>query len=250
MAEEMSKVVLVGGGVETEPLDHFVRRSKVDFFDDFLGLHLKKAIAAENTTAQWSTVETDINLAPENVADATNGVVQLTLDSDDIAQVACLYFGDSEQFLIGQGLVFEARVALAVLPTTGTEEVEAAWGLAGEHNADLDTVDVNAWFRCESPTETVLLWETDDAVTNDDDNTAGVTLVAGTYHTYKIDASDDSAVQFYVDGVFIAESDMSGLTSTTAKVQPYFQLSKAKSAANTGVATMYIDYVRITQDRT
>ena len=250
MAEELNRVVTVGGGDATIPLDQFSMRNKIDFFDDFLGLKLKKVIANENTTAQWSTVETDINLAPDNVADATNGVVQLTLDSDDIAQVACLYFGDTEQFLIGQGLVFEARVALAVLPTTGTEEVEAAWGLAGEHNADLDTVDVGAWFRSESPNETTLVWETDDAVTNDDDNDTGVTLVAGTYHTYKIDASDDSAVQFYVDGIFIAESDMSGLTSTTAKVQPYFQLSKAKSVANTGVATMYIDYVRITQDRT
>ena len=250
MAEELNRVVTVGGGDATIPLDHFVRRTKVDFYDDFLGLHLNKVITAENTTAQWSTVETDINLAPENVADATNGVVQLTLDSDDIAQVACLYFGDTEQFLIGQGLVFEARVALAVLPTTGTEEVEAAWGLAGEHNADLDTVDVKAWFRSESPTETALLWESDDATTADEDNDAGITLVAGTYHVYKIDASDTSAVQFYVDGAFVGEADMSDLDATLAKVQPYFQLSKAKSAANTGVATMYIDYVRITQDRT
>ena len=250
MAEELDRVVTVGGSEATIPLDHFVRRTKIDFFDDFLGLKLKKVISAENTTAQWSTVETALNLGIDNVADATNGVAQLTLDSDDNAEVACLYFGDTEPFLIGQGLIFEARVTMAVLCATGTEEVEAAFGLAGEHNALLDSVDVNAWFRTDSPAGSALKWETDDAVTNDDDNDAGVTLVAGTYNTFKIDASDKTAVQFYVDGVFIAESDMSGLDATTAKVQPYFQLSKAVSVANTGVATMYIDYVRITQDRT
>lgn len=249
MAEELNRVVVVGGGDATIPLNEFVRRSKIDFFDDFLGLKLKKVITAENTTAQWSTVETDINLAPDNIADAVNGVVQLTLDSDDIAEVACLYFGDSEQFLIGQGLIFEARLTMAVLCATGTEEVEAAWGLAGEHNALLDTVDVKAWFRTDSPAGSALKWETDDAVADDEDNATAVTLVAGTYNTYKIDASDASAVQFYVDGIFIAEKDMSGLDGTTAKVQPYFQLSKAKSSANTGVATMNIDYVRITQNR-
>jgi len=249
MAQEMNRVVTVGGSEASIRLDKFRMADKIEFYDDFLGLLLKKVISAENTTAQWSTVETDINLAPDNVADAVNGVCQLTLDSDDVAQVACLYFGDTEQFVIGQGLIFEARVTLAVLPTTGTEEVEAAFGLAGEHNADLDTVDIKAWFRSESPTETTLLWESDDDTTADEDNDTGVTLVAGTYHVYKIDASDASAVQFYVDDVLVGEADMSDLDATLAKVQPYFQLSKAKSSANTGVATMYIDYVRITQDR-
>ena len=114
---------------------------------------------------------------------------------------------------------------------------------------DLDTVDVKAWFRCESPSGSALLWESDDDTTADEDNATGVTLVAGTYNVFKIDATLAAAVQFFVDGVLVGEADMSGLDGTLAKVQPYFQLSKAKSSANTGVGTMYIDYVRITQNR-
>ena len=52
-----------------------------------------------------------------------------------------------------------------------------------------------------------------------------------------------------VDDVLVGTADMSALDGTLAKVQPYFQLSKAVSSANTGVATMNIDWVKITQDR-
>ena len=248
MVESIDRIVTIGGEA-TIPLGDLALFSKVNFFDDFLGSMLKKIVTGENTTALWTTVETQLNLAIGNVADATNGVVQLTLDSDDIAQVACLYFGDSEQFLIGQGLIFEARVTMAVLCATGTEEVEAAFGLAGEHNADLDTVDIKAWFRTDSPAGGALKWESDDDTTADEDNATGITIVAGTYNIFKIDASDISNVMFFVDDVLVGTADMSALDGTLAKVQPYFQLSKAVSSANTGVATMNIDWVKITQDR-
>lgn len=221
----------------------------VQFADDFLGAHLQKYTSGENTTSPWQTVETNLNTAIGLVTDEVNGVVQLTLDSDDNAEVACLHFGDNECLSIAQGLIFETRLTFHVLPTTGTETVQAVFGVAGQHNTTPDSVDVHAWFRVESAAQTALLWETDDNTTNDDDNAAGVTLVADTYHVFRIDCTSVSAVKFYVDDVLVGTADMSDLTTALAKVQPYFCLSKAKSVANTGTGTLYIDYVKAWQNR-
>jgi hypothetical protein len=219
------------------------------FYEDFLGAYLQKYTTAENTTALWGTVETNLNTAIGLVADGVNGVANLILDADDNAEVACLHFADNECLSLLQGLIFETRVAFSVLPTTGTETVQAVFGLAGAHNTSLDTVDVSAWFRVESAAPTALLWETDDDSANDDDNSTGITLVASTYHIYRIDATDTAAVKFYVDGERVGTGNMSGLTTTTCKVQPYFNVSKAWTTANTGTGTMLVDYVRVWQKR-
>jgi len=217
--------------------------------DDFAAAFLKKYTATENTTSAWNTVETNLNTAIGLVADGVNGIAALIVDADDNAEVAVLHFGDNECLEIAQGLLFEARVTFNVLPTTGTETVQAAFGLAGAHNTTLDTVDCNAWFRVESAAQTALLWETDDNVTNDDDNDAGITLVADTYNIFQIHCVSTSQIDFYVDGEKVGTGSMAGLTAAIGRVQPYFNVSKAKSAANTGTGTMYIDYVRVWQNR-
>lgn len=217
--------------------------------DDFAAAFLKKYTAAENTTSAWNSVETNLNTGIALVADALNGVAALIVDADDNAEVACLHFGDNECLSMEQGILFETRLTFHVLPTTGTETVQAAFGLAGAHNTTLDTVDCNAWFRVESAAKTALLWEVDDDVTNDDDNDASTVLVADTYHIFQIHAPDITHINFYVDGVKVGTGSMAGLTAAIGNVQPYFNVSKAKSSANTGTGTMYIDYVRVWQNR-
>ena len=60
-------------------------------------------------------------------------------------------------------------------------------------------------------------------------------LVADTYHVYRIDCTDTSAVKFYVDDTLVGTSDMSTtLSAAEAKVQPYFNVSKAKSWPTAG----------------
>lgn len=227
--------------------------SPLVFYDDFLGAVLEKYVAVTNTTAIWSTVETDINLAPALVANEVNGVVQITLDSDDITSQGVLYFGDQLCLSMKQNLIFEARVLLPVLPAAGGgEHSRAIWGLASATNAVYDTVAINAWFRVESAANTALLWETDDGNTDDDDNAAGVTLTNAAWHIYRIDCRDlANGIKFYVDDVLKGTSGdmLTNLTDAEAKVQPYFSMGKTKAAANTAVGTMYIDYVRLWQDR-
>lgn len=215
----------------------------VQFYDDFFG-------EAYNTTL-WGTTETDVNTAPALSDDVTNGAIALILDSDDITQISALHWGDNLGLDIAQGLIFEARLTFTTLPTSGGgEDVQAVWGLASAHNATIDTVSINAWFKLESAAQTALLWEVDDNVTNDDDNATSpaTTLTASTYNIYRIDCTDATAPKFYVDDVLVGTGSMA-LVAGTEKVQPYFRVSKVKSAANTGTGTMLIDYVRVYQNR-
>jgi hypothetical protein len=231
--------------------EHIAPMAPVVFQDDFLGAALQKYVTGENTTALWKTTETNLNTGIALVDDAVNGVAAIILDVDDNAEVGALHFGDNLCLSLLQGLVMEFRATFHVLPTTGTEDVQAVMGLASAHNTDLDTIGTNAWFRVESAAQTALLWEADNpGGTDDDDNAAGVTLVADTYNVYRIDATDNAAVKFYVDGNLVGTADMSTSMSTAdALVQPYFNVSKAVSSNNTGTGTLYVDYVRVWMKR-
>lgn len=214
----------------------------VQFYDDFLGEAYK--------TVLWGTTETNLNTAIGLISSEVNGILGIILDADDNAEVGAVHFGDNLCLSMNQGLIFEARATFHVLPTTGTETVQAVLGLASAHNTTLDSIATNAWFRVESAAQTALLWETDNGDTDDDDNSAGITLIVDTYNIYRIDCTTISAVKFYVDEVLVGTSDMSTtLSASEAKVQPYFNMSKAKSSANTGTGTMYIDYIRCFQSR-
>ena len=222
--------------------------SHVQWIDDFLGGFLQKVTAGENTVAPWTTTETNLNLAIGLVADAVNGIAQITIDADDNAEVGFMGWNGQESLSLMQGLIWECRAALHVLPTgAGGELTSVLFGLAGAYNADPDSVDVGAWFRLEGDAN--IFWESDDDATNDDDNDTGVDAVIDTFHVFKIDATDTSAVRFYIDGVLVGTADMSGLTTTTALVQPVLWALKTKAAANVTVATLYVDYVKVWQKR-
>jgi len=245
-----------GHWVMFNPITHETLMSSFPIHEkeDFSGGFVEKVITNENTVARWSVVETDLNAAIVVETDET--VCQLTLDSDDITELAALYWGDQEALDINKGLVIEWRATFSVLPTVGggTENVHAVMGVAGAHNAASDTIDMNAWFRVEAAANTALVWETDDNTINDDDNAVSPTivLVAGTYNVYRIDFTDLTAVKFYVDNVLVGTAPATAFAAvgvTISKCQPYFRISKVKSAANTGVGTMKIDYILWMQNR-
>lgn len=223
------------------------RIQELVFQDDFLGSKFAKIVANENTVAPWSVVETSV-AAIAHVANTVNGVAAITVAATDEVELGAIYFGDQLSLSLLQGLVFEARVAFHTLPTTGTEKASIFVGLASAHNATPDTVATNAWFHATGTGE--VFWETDDQTTDDDDNTTGITFVADEYHYLRIDCTEGkAAIKFYIDGVLVGTGDMSGLDATKAKVQPYIRASKLKAVANTGVASVYVDYVKVWQNR-
>lgn len=225
--------------------------SPVVFEDDFIGAYLNKYTALEQTGAVWKTVETSINLAIALVDDATNGIAQITVDADDVTALGVLYHGDNQQFSLKQGLMMEFRANLAVLPTTADSTLTTVvMGLASATNAVCDSVATNVWFRADG--SGALKWESDDGNTDDDDNATSVTAVAGTYNTYRIDArSLANGVKFYIDSALVGTTGdfNTNLTASEAKVQPYFRVSKVKGAKNVNTGTLYLDYVKVWQNR-
>ncbi len=173
---------------------------------------------------KWTNLGTANSATVAGVA-GEGGHLQLALTADSEAQDAGVSFGDALAFNLSYGLNFEFRAAYSTALTSGTDSV---LGLASATNATLDTIAVNAWFRLLGAAPTSLLVETDDNSNNDDDNATGIANPSTTFHVFRIDATDLSAVKFYVDGVQATGTyDMSNATSTTGRVQPYFIVRKA-----------------------
>lgn len=185
-----------------------------------------------------------------DVGDATEAIVAdddkflLHIHATDEAEDAVLYQSDNKTFDVGEGLIFETRIDMAVSPGTG---VVAVFGMCGDHNLDKDSATEAAWFRMDA--SLVLKVETDDTTNNEDDVATGITLVAGTNNIFRIDFTDLTDVKFFVDGARVASGttfDMSNLSAAEQKMQPYFSLDKA---SGTGLGDMNIDYVKCFSNR-
>ena len=212
----------------------------VFFYEDFLG---SAGGDIFDGTIKWNVV--DVGAATEAiVSDSSNGQFLLHLAANSEAEDAVLYHGDNRTFDVGNGLIFETRVNMAVAPGTG---VTAVFGMAGDHNLDKDTVAEAAWFRFQA--SMACLVETDDTTNNNDDVATGHTAVAGTYDIYRIDFTEIADVKFFINGARVASGttfDMSNLTAAEQQMQPYFSLDKA---TGTGLGDINIDYVKIWQNR-
>jgi len=194
-------------------------------------------------TMLWNVV--DVGAATEAiVADSSGGQFLLHLAVTNEAEDAVLYHNDNRTFDVGNGLIFETRVNMAVSPGAG---VAAVLGMCGDHNLDKDTATESAWFKFAA--NLVALAETDDTTNDNDDVATGVTAVAGTYNIYRIDFTTIADVKFFIDGVRVASGttfDMSNLSAAEQQMQPYFSLDKTNGA---GLGDMNIDYVKIFSNR-
>ena len=213
------------------------------FEDDFLGSKLQKIIAAENTVAPWTEVAAGTpTSAALLVANVANGIAQMALAATNEAEDSTITFGDQLCFAARRGLIFECRATWNVL--TDQAGGIGLIGLGSAHNTTADTMATNLWFRLEGAAADIL-WESDDNVTNDDDNDTGVDAVAGTYHIYRIDCTTATAPKFYIDDVLVGTAACA-FDATTELVQPYIGMNKA---SGTSVGTLYVDYIRIWQKR-
>lgn len=206
----------------------------VTFYDDFLG----NAIASD----AWGTRDT--GAATEAVvADAPNGVVGLALDNTNEAQLAALDWADQRTLVLNQGLIFEARFRLSVLPTGS---VVACIGLCGDHNAAVDTVAESIWFRADG--NGAITVETDDTSHETSKVATGTTLTTSDWIIGRIDCSDISDVKFFINGDRVAASTTFNMSQVAAlKLQPVARIGKEAGA--TTVGTLQVDYVRAWQNR-
>lgn len=214
----------------------------VQFVEDFVGTSGGGPFGA---TTLWNVVDVG-NATQAIVADSSNGQFLLHLTADNEDQDAVLYHGDNRTFDVGHGLIFEARVNMAVLPGTA---VIAVFGMAANHNLSKDAITESAWFRFDASLACTV--ETDDTTgaTEKSKVATGHTATAGTWDIYRIDFTDLSSVKFFINGARVAEAttfDMSALAGANLNLQPYFSLDKTGSVE---LGDMNIDYVKIFSNR-
>lgn len=219
-------------------------RYPVKFEDDFTGADVAiPAFGSAESGCPW--VLKDISAAGTptgaKLANTPNGVIELDLDNTSEVQTIEVNMDDQLCFSIEQGLIFEARIAMSVLPDAATARgifgVGGAWVAEGAaHRVGFEIL-----------TAGVINAEEDDAVTDTSADT-GVTAVAGTYNIFRIDCTTITDIKFFVDGVRVCTSTTFNNASSTAnrKVQPYFGCTKT---AATSQATMLVDYVKVYQNR-
>jgi hypothetical protein len=231
--------------IQSQTHETMIPFAPIVFADDFFGADtVIPAAGSPESGTKWVTKI--VGVAPPTVAvkaDTVNGVVECALTSADQKQNAEVYFNDELQFSIAQGLVFEARFALSVLPTLVAEFVV---GLVSAWADGLDDTTYNAFVTCDG--SGLITCEKDDNAT-DESASSGVTLVASEYAIVRIDCSTPADIKFYVNGARVAGSTTFDWAASAAnsKVQPIFGLYKATGA---GVGTSLVDYVRVWQNRT
>jgi hypothetical protein len=222
-----------------------------EFCDDFIGggtfvgsAGLDPWVIADTSSAGTPTY-TRLDHG-ETAGDFAPGVAQLLFDSQAEAQNVCLSFGNKLSFDINKVRGFECRVRQG--QATKDSETTIAFGLTGDRHDTIDTIAVAAIFRLAAATASnVVVVETDDTVTNNDDVATGQSL-SNSWRTFKIDFSKGlTDVRFFMDDsnggmVRVAASTTFDMSGYSAALQPFFQIQKA-SDANTD--SLEIDYVKI-----
>ena len=208
------------------------------FNDDFLGAGAKVVPAGGSAESGATWAKKIVGAGPPTVAivaNAANGVMACTMTSDSQAQTACLYWDDSLALDPTNGLVFEMRAKLSVLPTLVGE---IQFGLGGAYNAAPDTWAKTIVFDADG--SGLINCATDDNVTDSGPISSGVTATNAQWKIYRIDCTDVTSIKFYIDGARVAGATTFAYADTAA-LQPMVSCYKASGA---GLGTIQVDYVR------
>jgi len=206
------------------------------FLDDFEGETLNTDVWLENP----------LGAAPPTITVA-DGHALLTLTNADQAQEADIgASGNSLDWDISKGLIIEFRINIATLPT---DEAEMHFGVLGEAIVDqqqissADDVDEHCVFSFDGAGLCKI--NSDDATNETTAVTTGITVVAGVYHVYRMDFTDDADVKFYIDGVQVIPATTVMMDDIASPlVQPAMI---AQKNAGTGLGVVRIDYIRAWQ---
>jgi hypothetical protein len=213
--------------------------SPVVFFDDFLGNALNGDF--------W----TGINTNDATIAIA-GSIVTGHLAATGETEEAGVYMNDDKPFNADNGFIFEARVAVHVAPTSLAEIMigmqNDSFGTGANRMLNADEVTIGAAFGMYATLDAGLgvAIRTDDNNVNSGIIDTGVNVVLDVYHIYRIDFTDVESVLFYIDGVQVAAATTFDMSFGSAiKFQPV--IVAQKKTADTGLADIYIDYVRVWQ---
>ncbi len=207
---------------------------EIELFDHFSGASEPTWLVTQDTSAAGSPT-----LAP---ASAAGGAFELAHDTRDEVQAITLYGGDVLALGGASEPVFEARVKVQAGGGALTATETLVVGLASARNATLDNVVTHFWFKMAGANNNIL-YEYDDGTTDSDDNDTGVDYESDVYAVLRIDASDLSRVTFAVDGVEVADVDVSETITDANLLQPFIEFQKTGGGTDNGVLIDYL-YLR------
>ena len=214
--------------------------------EDFIGAgHASIPLSGSPSTGYpWvrKTVKSAGSPTISVVTNSAAGIVPLALDAIAEKQEATLYANDQKNRDVTKNLTFETRAAFSVLPGA---QVEIVFGL---QSIWIDGPDNAAqYIRFQALASGLVNMQTKDG-TNTLPAPSGVTLAAGAYHVFRIDAADVSNVRFFIDGTEVSSTGQFGFAATGANaiLQPYCSVYKA---AGTGVGTLSVDVIQASADR-
>jgi hypothetical protein len=234
------------GLYDVQSQESTIRYNAIVLDEDFIGAgHTAGIPLAGAPVAGYPWVKKIVGAAPTlaPVANAAYGVLACTLSATSEKEEATLYCNDNLTFNEATGCIFETYLAVQVLPTLLTEMV---WGL---QSAWVDGPD-NAAFYMEFQIAAggALNIRTKDGV-NTLSAATGITLVAGAFHTFRVDATDPTNVVFQMDGTTlqtVTGQFSFAATGANAILQPYISAYKASGL---GLGTIYIDSVQVSNNR-
>ena len=210
--------------------------------DDFLGKALE-------TVVKWTTKDTSAvgSTTPALVADGASGILTCMLDATNEKQESGLYGNDDRNLVLNQGLIAEFRIRPAVLPTG---QAELYFGLAGNYVegpiAEADAGPAEHILFCFDGSGAIKIF-TDDTANDNNAVATGVTLLASEWAVCRIDCADPANVLFFINGERVASSTTFNMSTVAALALQLFIM--AHKETGTGLGTLYVDYVRIWQNR-
>ena len=232
---------------DTTTQETLVRLMPAVLDEDFVGAgHTNiPAAGAPATGYPWvkRTVQTAGAPAAAIIPNAAAGIVSLSLDATSEKQEASLYANDQLNWDMTKGAIWEARLALSVLPSIAG--VEMVFGL---QSAWIDGPDNAAYYaRFQVNGTGALMMQTKDGI-NTLSIATGLTLAPGAFHIFRMSASDPTNLEFSVDGSRYSASGALSFAATgaAAVLQPYASVYKA---AGVGVGSMQIDMIQVAANR-
>lgn len=214
--------------------------------EDFIGAGHASIPASGSPATGYPWVQKTVKSAGSPsvavVSNSAAGIVALSLDTTSEKQEATLYANDQKNWDVTKNLTWETRAAFTVPPGPLVEIVfglQSAW-IDGPDNAA-------QYVRFQALASGLVNMQTFDG-TLAAAGSSGVTLSAGAYHVFRIDAADVTNIRFFVDGNEVSTTGQFKFAATgaSAVLQPYCSVYKASGA---GAGTLSIDVIQASADR-
>lgn len=205
-----------------------------EFVEDFFGTGVITATQADDN--MWRAVLTGTTPTVARVTPSSSGEVELTNTATEEAQVATLYQSDILQFDIDKIKEVHFRVKMNQAALTSGSVV--AFGVIGNHNADVDAIAQSVLFQVTAATSTTLVYcASDDGTAETAPTSTGVALI-NAYKDFLIsfaEGTDD--IRFFIDGVPVLTGTTFDMSNYTGSLQLWAQCQKA-SSTNTDEITI------------